>query len=705
MHGSIFATGLERTDNNMDLTTWPQVGMINQKNYYTEYLKRDDQILPLRLIQEERRSRMINKAKEKDRNFARGPDPDALDPDVDIDDEGADDGGDTLTGQEAAGSKVIVIHPGSQNLRIGLASDALPKSVPMVIARKWRKSESEEGGDERHPKRRKLDNGTSLSPEKMFGEDFSNHYGKMCADLKIHMRANKRRVLPNSKDMIVTYNKRAQVETIPMHNDPMQIDWTEMPSNRKDAPGFICGKDALRIPEKSNPRYKLFWPLRHGWYNEADYESKRDLFNDVTVIIEEAIKSQLGLDKKREWNQYGCVFVIPDLYERSYVVQGLEMLLRDLGFGKVSFIQESLAATFGAGFIASCVVDVGAQKTSICCVEEGMCIENSRMNLKYGGFDVTETFIRMMLHDHFPYQEIDLRRRHDFLLAEELKTKFCTLNEQDVSPQLYDFHLRAAGQDTRKYQFKTYDEVLLAPQGYYDPAIFYNSEMLQARRTLIGASRDIYEGGYNEPLSAAQSEVITLIAPPTAATNGEANGEAMNGVAASAMERKPANLLKVNEAERASASAVGTPAPEDDDTPAPLGEDKEAEKESANAPRDDVLPIMSLDQAILTSINHGARGDERKTREFLGQIMVIGGGAQVSGFHSFLEERLRSLRPGWAKDILIGIPPREMDAQGVIWKGGSVFGKLGSSSDSWIGPLEYDRLGARLLAHKCVWMW
>ena len=28
-------SGLERTDNNMDLTTWPQVNMINQKNYYT----------------------------------------------------------------------------------------------------------------------------------------------------------------------------------------------------------------------------------------------------------------------------------------------------------------------------------------------------------------------------------------------------------------------------------------------------------------------------------------------------------------------------------------------------------------------------------------------------------------------------------------------------------------------------------------------
>lgn len=30
-----FLVGLARTDNNMEFTTWPQVNMINQKNYYT----------------------------------------------------------------------------------------------------------------------------------------------------------------------------------------------------------------------------------------------------------------------------------------------------------------------------------------------------------------------------------------------------------------------------------------------------------------------------------------------------------------------------------------------------------------------------------------------------------------------------------------------------------------------------------------------
>ncbi|KAL2355510.1 hypothetical protein BJ546DRAFT_691139 [Cryomyces antarcticus] len=33
--------GLQRTDNNLELTTWPQVNMINQKNYYTSVTLRN----------------------------------------------------------------------------------------------------------------------------------------------------------------------------------------------------------------------------------------------------------------------------------------------------------------------------------------------------------------------------------------------------------------------------------------------------------------------------------------------------------------------------------------------------------------------------------------------------------------------------------------------------------------------------------------
>ena len=678
---------------------------INHGNFcFSEYLKRDDQILPLRLLQEERRNRMMAKARDKDRNLNQETEPQASGADLDLDDDVGDDAEAPLPGGDALGSKVIVIHPGSQNLRIGLANDALPKTVPMVIARRSDESEYEEDGGEPNPKRRKLENGIHMEPEKMFGEDFASQYAKMCADLKVHMRANKRRVLPNSKELIVNYNKRQPPETIREHNDPHRIDWTEFPADAKDAPVFFTGKDALRISDDSKPRYKLFWPLQHGWYNEKEYTARSDIYNDISTIIEEALKRELSLRRKRDWAQYGCIFVVPDLYEKRYVVQALDMLMREFGFAKVAFIQESLAATFGAGYSQACIVDIGAQKTSICCVEEGMCIENSRINLKYGGADVTETFIRMMLYDHFPYQDINLRRRFDFLLAEELKMKFCTMNENDISPQLYEFHLRASGQDTRKYFFKTYDEVLLAPQGYFQPGLFDNSHKLDGRRKLIEPSMDIYEGGPNDPVSSAQSAVIALIAP-TAPTELAVNGESSSGTLATAVSKPaPSALPKLNDMDRASVSAAGTPAPEDDDAPMQTGEASAAEV-LATSIRDDVLPVIPLDTAILTSITHGARSDERRTRDFLGSVMVIGGGSQFQGFYAFLEERLKEVRPGFAKDILIGTAPRELDPQVLVWKGGSVFGRLRGTNDSWIGRTEYDRLGARVLPYKCMWSW
>ncbi|KAL2012690.1 hypothetical protein VTN00DRAFT_215 [Thermoascus crustaceus] len=706
--------GLERTDNNMELSSWPQIAPINQKNYYTDYLKRDDQLLAFRLQNEENRNRMAKTAKDRDRALAMGKTNELGEPDTEMDgDTAMEDTEETPT--EALGSKVIVMHVGSQNLRIGLASDALPKTVPMVIARKSAVSESEEEGVEPKPKRLKLDDGELMEPEKMFGPEFSSQYTAMAAELKTRMRQNKRRTLPNSKEMVVNYNRRTPPETISEHNDPHRVEWTEIPD---PAPEYITGQQALRIPDNSNPRYKLFWPIRYGWCNEKDYNSKRLLFLDISLILEDAIKTQLGLTSKKEWSQYSCVFVIPDLYEKSYVTQVLEMLMKEFAFARVCFIQESLAATFGAGFTSACIVDIGAQKTSICCVEEGMCIENSRVNLKYGGADVTETFIKMMLYDHFPYADINLLRRYDFLLAEELKKNVCTMNEASVSVQVFDFHLRVAGQDTRKYTFKAYDEVLLAPMGYFQPTIFDNSHKLDGRRKLMPRSYDIYDGQPNDPVSAAQSEILTAIAPPAPASS-QVNEEAPSNVpdvqSTPSRSQHLSVLGRVQDLDATPRSSVaGSPAPEVVGTPQAggagtpvLGTQGQPSSQPPRPPtvedRDDILPISPLDNAILTSIAHAARSDDRKMRDFLGGIMVVGGGSLISGFHSYLEERLQALRPGYAKEIMIGTPPRDLDPQVVMWKGASVFGKLSGTNDSWIGQLEYDRLGSRLLAYKCMW--
>ena len=153
--------------------------------------------------QEEARNKMIKQAKDRDRALAHGGRVNE-DGDVDMDDD--EDEEDEIS----AGNKTIVLHPGSENLRIGLASDLLPKTVPMVIARRAKMSEMEEDGGEPVPKRRKLDSGlVEPVPEKRFGEDFATRFTKDSTELKQRMRINKLKVLPQSRDMVISYNRRA----------------------------------------------------------------------------------------------------------------------------------------------------------------------------------------------------------------------------------------------------------------------------------------------------------------------------------------------------------------------------------------------------------------------------------------------------------------------------------------------------------------
>lgn len=453
---------------------------------YREYLKRDDQILALRLQNDENRNRMANAARNKDRAFSQLAQSGAAPPDVemDIDDTTmADDDGQASNMADANNySKIIVIHPGSQNLRIGFASDALPKTIPMVVARISTQNETEAAEANPKPARRLDEDGTTVDPKEAFGEkvkitkshelivsnktQFASYSTSMSADVKQRMRRKGRRIVPNCKEVAISFNRKASPDIISEHHDISRIDWTEISTDdtKSSKPNnLFVGHAALRIPDDSQPRYQLFWPLRYGYFNETAYLSREQMLCDFSLVLEEAFKSQLGLSQKRQWSQYSCVFVIPDLFDRNYVTTVLDILLREFGLNRVCFFQESVAGSFGAGHPSCCLVDVGAQKTSICCVDDGMCIEDSRVNLRYGGQDVTEMFIKLLLIDNFPYSEINLNRRYDFLLAEELKQKFCTLSIQDFTAQQYEFHLRVFGRDTRLFSFKAYDEVIIAP--------------------------------------------------------------------------------------------------------------------------------------------------------------------------------------------------------------------------------------------------
>jgi len=703
-------------------------------------MKRDDQILSLRLQNEANRERLVKTAQDRDRALNTNTNGEVPLPLDELQE-------DAPPAPSAAmdPSKIIVIHPGSQNLRIGFASDALPKTIPMVLGTQYSQTESEM--HEALP-RRQFEGRTM---EQQYGEEWVKKYQKMCSDLKVTMRANKLKVLPNSKDLVVNFNRRTEPEIISQHNDPLQVEWTNVNKAPEDGTTqkVFIGQQALRIAEDSSPKYKLWWPIQHGWLNEDDYPTRAHLFDDLEMLLDRALRRELGLTKKADWKQYSCVIVIPDLYDKRYVELLLHLCIEFFDLSRVAFIQESMAATFGAGYTQACVVDVGAQKTSISCVEDGLVIEDSRVNLKYGGYDVTETFIKMMLYDNFPYQDINLRRRHDFLLAEELKMKYCTLSQANISVQAFDFHLRAPNQPTRKYQFKFYDEVILAPMGFYDPSIFDNSTKLRGRRKLIDRSYNAYDVDTpDDPTSSAQLAILAMVQPSLAAPTATASFNGDPTATPSKERTQPFNFLSRPDATGTpGTSKAPSPAPDGASTPvpgpyifgassreanggspAPSGRNggtpapangttvlpatsfdnptsQQPQQRSAKeiaAERDAVLPIAPLDVAILTSIQHAAKGDEKKVRELVGSIMVVGGGAKIPHFAPFLEEKLKIRRPDLADRILVSRSAREMDEQVVVWKGASVFAKL-STNDSWVTNYEYKMLGSRCIYMKLLW--
>lgn len=247
-------------------------------------------------------------------------------------------------------------------------------------------------------------------------------------------------------------------------------------------------------------------------------------------------------------------------------------------------------------------------------------------------------------------------------------------------------------------------------------------------------SYDLYDGLPNDPITAAQQTVIdwasTALPESTIDAVPQTNGNHTNGSvekanpATSVTRPTPiSNLAHLNEATEPTprSSAANTPAPEG--TPQPKNENEDtaaaAETELAAKPsdmvaektllaerQDRILPLMPLDVAILESIRQGHRTDDRKARDFYGGILLVGGGAKFPFFGALLEERLRILMPGYPKEILIGEVPRELDPMLVVWKGGSVFARLSSSgNDSWVWKAEWEMLGAKLLAQKCMWNW
>ncbi|KND01663.1 uncharacterized protein SPPG_03461 [Spizellomyces punctatus DAOM BR117] len=596
-------------------------------------------------------------------------------------------------------SDIIVIHAGSRNLRVGRASDAFPKEVPHVIVRKVRETRD---STEVHQTRSANPGAIAQTfPDTI--RDEPGLYDPIQEDIRHRMRTQKIRAVPNAHSQVVGFNSQATPETIPDHNDPYKIEWTEL----NDLESYIVGPKALRIvspqnfdedePSDSAIVYRAFYPIQHGMLNMSDYTSIWGCLADMETIWSEIIESELGI-LRSEFGSYNVVWLVPDLFSKAHVREMTTLLLRNMGFRGVTALQESVAATFGAGITTACVIDIGAQKTSISCVEDGMCVADTRVNLKYGGDDITAFLMKLLLNSAFPYTDFNPKKNvYDWLLADELKEKFCTNNEIDMTVNLCNFCVRAPDQPTLLYRIKVYDEVVTAPRVLFHPYVIDFSKKLQHvafRETYLDYNaEDDTEGDelpHNAGVAAAAAYRSYISHPAELATNGKRIRESKNADSDKFPEGHIPNTTDLEVDNQPSAADVLSVDPKLA-SPTQGGAIRyEAGGNSAQSPEvtiantkgfseapkspDDVLqppPIMHflrrrrfmgtlseisfpLDAALAHSVGLYAQtyadmkdGDlEIRVRKLCSSILVVGGGGMVPGLAKLLEERLGTVFQG-----------------------------------------------------------
>ena len=299
-------------------------------------------------------------------------------------------------------------------------------------------------------------------------------------------------------------------------------------------------------------------------------------------------------------------------------------MLTEMQFEAVAVIQESLASCYGAGIgTSTCVVNIGANETSIACVDEGIVVENSVAKLDYGGNDITRLFTQLLKQSEFPYKEWDINTTPGWRLAEALKKELVTFQDDGVAVQLTNFIKRIPNEPVQKYEFKVFDEVMLAPLALFYPAIFsllkpaISDSILRKMRSQLPTSRDLFNNQLNDWRSLTQEEAVHDAQLTTDATSEQRDVYTDIRDESLLLRR----LLDVND--------------KADELP-PITE--EVTHKSFN--------MLPLDKAIIQSItNASLTTDPSKMSTYYSNILVIGGSSNIEAFDFMLTDRINIWRP------------------------------------------------------------
>eukprot|EP01017_Pseudomicrothorax_dubius_P039487 TRINITY_DN6067_c0_g1_i4.p1 TRINITY_DN6067_c0_g1~~TRINITY_DN6067_c0_g1_i4.p1 ORF type:complete len:364 (-),score=77.00 TRINITY_DN6067_c0_g1_i4:35-1066(-) len=243
----------------------------------------------------------------------------------------------------------------------------------------------------------------------------------------------------------------------------------------------MCIRDSLETRQNLIIRQ----PIKFGYLNVSPTYPMEEVLRDIENLTTYILEKRMGISR-RQLDEYYVILILPDLFNREHAKALIGMFLRSLGFKAITMHLESVLACYGSALTHACVVDVGHEKISVACVEEGVIVPGTLVRKHFGGADMTTTLHRL-LSKRFAYNysskaaRLDFERIGDQHIVERLKEVACfSIQSDDNANRIYELvNLEKA--PTEKISVSNNESFYIAPN------IIYCSDILNAfgRRPLV----------------------------------------------------------------------------------------------------------------------------------------------------------------------------------------------------------------------------
>ena len=613
-----------------------------------------------------------------------------------------------LDQKDIKNNDTIVLQIGSHSIKFGLASQYQPFVIPNVIAHLINRESQINIDIDNLSFNENFINCLTEIENCIVQKENKNKMAKKLAVLNINKSMENQgqyqiseipeRINEQMPESLCTFKKMEQISN-DLNEDinDNNFKWTTLNSK----PNILIGREALCIPTNNND-YEVRFPIKYGYFN-SEYNFYIVL-NDLSLILNYCFEKILKINQD-DFKNFNIVYIIPDLFIKTEIKAMINLFFKYFGFKNIFLHLESVMSSFGLAIQSSCVVDIGSDKVNICCVDEGMIIENTLIRKNLGGKEITKLLYLITKYlannkdninssnnynNKFPYELFNINDFRDFRIFEKLKENECEfppildtgLGINQLTPKKAKIWQHKKGYPTKLINVILIEEAYLSPLCLFYPKIVetFREKKIPKISWYNDLTGEKFED--SEDVIGELAKIISMSEKKDDNNNNNNNNSNMNLANSISVG---ANSPKKNNKDEED-SIIGSPSKSESNKS--FSEEKEEKDDLKIENKINYENLWDLnygiDDLICQSLMKVQNKDLRK--KLANSIMLVGGTSKLKGFIDFLEDRLINKLSELDNEIerveIFNYPT--IDMKTLSWIGGSILPKLESSKDMWI---------------------